>query len=102
MVVGTETSRHQGIAVITGVSDIALHASELCPDVAKLGGLQSRRHGFGESFDYCDVRSDDFYLYVIHLSRLWNNQSPNVTLETVERIASALNCRIQITVEPQK
>ena len=37
-----------------------------------------------------------------NLSRLWNNQSPNVTLETVERIASALNCRIQITVEPQK
>ncbi len=37
-----------------------------------------------------------------NLSRLWNNQAPNVTLETVERIASALNCRIQITVEPQK
>ncbi|MBC7967231.1 MAG: helix-turn-helix transcriptional regulator [Fuerstia sp.] len=37
-----------------------------------------------------------------NLSRLWNNQSPNVTLETVERIASALNCRIQITVESQK
>jgi hypothetical protein len=30
------------------------------------------------------------------------NPSPNVTLETVERIASALNCRLQITVQLQK
>ena len=37
-----------------------------------------------------------------NLSRLWNNPSPNVTLETVERIASALNCRLQITVQLQK
>ena len=37
-----------------------------------------------------------------NLSRLWNNPAPNVTLETVERIASALNCRLQITVQLQK
>ena len=37
-----------------------------------------------------------------NLSRLWNNPSPNVTLETVERIASALNCRLEITVQLQK
>jgi DNA-binding Xre family transcriptional regulator len=37
-----------------------------------------------------------------NLSRLWNNPAPNVTLETVERIASALNCRLQITVQLHK
>ena len=37
-----------------------------------------------------------------NLSRLWNNPAPNVTLETVERIASALNCRLQITVQSRK
>jgi DNA-binding Xre family transcriptional regulator len=37
-----------------------------------------------------------------NLSRLWNNPAPNVTLETVERIASALNCRLQITLQLQK
>lgn len=37
-----------------------------------------------------------------NLSRLWNTPEPNVTLETVERIAAALNCRLQITLEPQK
>ena len=37
-----------------------------------------------------------------NLSRLWNNPTPNVTLETVERIASALNCRLEITVQLQK
>ena len=37
-----------------------------------------------------------------NLSRLWNNPAPNVTLETVERIASALNCRLQITVQLRK
>jgi DNA-binding Xre family transcriptional regulator len=34
-----------------------------------------------------------------NLSRLWNNPAPNVTLETVERIAAALNCRLQITLK---
>lgn len=37
-----------------------------------------------------------------NLSRLWNTREPNVTLETVERIAAALNCRLQITLERQK
>jgi len=37
-----------------------------------------------------------------NLSRLWNSPEANVTLETVERIAAALNCRLQITLEPQK
>jgi DNA-binding Xre family transcriptional regulator len=31
-----------------------------------------------------------------NLSRLWNNAEPNVTLETVERIAAALRCRVKI------
>ena len=37
-----------------------------------------------------------------NLSRLWNQADPNVTLETVERLAAALKCRLQITLEPQK
>ena len=35
-----------------------------------------------------------------NLSRLWNQSEPGVTLETVERIASALN--LQVTLIPQK
>lgn len=35
-----------------------------------------------------------------NLSRLWNNPSPNVILDTVERIAAAMNCRLEIIVEP--
>lgn len=34
-----------------------------------------------------------------NLSRLWNNSEPNVTLETVERIAAALQCRVKIELE---
>jgi DNA-binding Xre family transcriptional regulator len=34
-----------------------------------------------------------------NLSRLWNNSEPNVTLETVERIAAALHCRVKIELE---
>ncbi len=34
-----------------------------------------------------------------NLSRLWNNPQPNVTLETVERIAAALQCRVKIELE---
>jgi DNA-binding Xre family transcriptional regulator len=34
-----------------------------------------------------------------NLSRLWNNSEPNVTLETVERIAAALQCRVRIELE---
>ncbi len=34
-----------------------------------------------------------------NLSRLWNNADPNVTLETVERIAAALQCRVKIELE---
>ena len=37
-----------------------------------------------------------------NLSRLWNQADPNMTLETVERLAAALKCRLQITLEPQK
>lgn len=33
-----------------------------------------------------------------NLSRLWNQPEPKVTLETVERIAAALNCKLQITL----
>lgn len=35
-----------------------------------------------------------------NLSRLWNQSEPGVTLETVERIAAALN--LQVTLIPQK
>ena len=35
-----------------------------------------------------------------NLSRLWNQSEPGVTLETVERIAAALN--LQLTLIPQK
>ena len=35
-----------------------------------------------------------------NLSRLWNQSEPGVTLETVERIAAALNLRL--TLIPQK
>jgi DNA-binding Xre family transcriptional regulator len=35
-----------------------------------------------------------------NLSRLWNQTDPNVTLETVERIAKALNCRLRFGLEP--
>ena len=31
-----------------------------------------------------------------NLSRLWNQADPKVTLETVERIAAALHCKVQI------
>lgn len=34
-----------------------------------------------------------------NLSRLWNKADPNVTLETVERIAAALQCRLKIELE---
>lgn len=34
-----------------------------------------------------------------NLSRLWNHSEPNVTLETVERIAAALQCRVKIELE---
>lgn len=37
-----------------------------------------------------------------NLSRLWNQADPKVTLETVERIAAALHCKLQIILEPQK
>ena len=35
-----------------------------------------------------------------NLSRLWNQSEPGVTLETVERIAAALN--LQVSLIPQK
>ena len=34
-----------------------------------------------------------------NLSRLWNNPSPNVTVETLNRIASALDVTLTITFE---
>jgi len=37
-----------------------------------------------------------------NLSRLWNNPEPNVTVATLDRIASALGCRIHIKLEKTK
>ena len=34
-----------------------------------------------------------------NLSRLWNQTDPKVTLETVERIAAALHCKLRVTLE---
>ncbi len=34
-----------------------------------------------------------------NLSRLWNQADPKVTLETVERIAAALHCKLRVTLE---
>ncbi len=35
-----------------------------------------------------------------NLSRLLNADEPNLTLETVERLATAMHCTIQVTLQP--
>ena len=37
-----------------------------------------------------------------NLSRLLNSDEPNLTLETVERLATAMHCTVHVTLQPDK